>query len=266
MGGEPQTSNLDVFEDLEFLARSPNRIQILEVLSEACRAEKDEIQAAIEGTRTTLTRNLDALEERGLIQTNNPECTITPSGQALVEDFLNLVETGSVAMRFQEFFRWVSADEFDLDLQALADADIYTAASGDPWAMINHHVETIRGIDEGRALLPFTGLHAQEAAYEQVVHKGANGELVVTPDVAETLRTNSEYREVAEELLATGRFDIYEYEGSVPYAINILDETVQLVAAEGDDPQAMLESDTQPVFDWAERTYEEYKRQATPVF
>lgn len=266
MGGDQKATTDDVLEELEFIARTPNRVQILEALSETGQVEKDELQAAIDGERTTLTRNLDALEDRGLIRRSNPACMITPSGEALIEHFLDMLETGRVAVRFQEFFQWISADEFDLNLQALADAELYVTESGDPWAMINRHIEVIREMDEGRAILPFTGLHAQEAAYERVVHEGARGELVVNSHVADTLETNPQYRDIAEELVATGRFDIYKYEGSIPYAINILDETVQLVAADGDEPRAMLESDAEAVFDWAERTYEEYKRQATFLF
>lgn len=265
MGAESTDSSQNVIQDLEFLTRSSNRIQILETLTETDRVEKDELQAAIEADRTTLTRNLDALEERGWIRTDNPTCTVTPAGRDIVGNLLDLEETVEVAVRLQEFFRWIPADEFDLDIQTLADAEILIPEPGDPYSMISRHIEKMKDMEHGYALLPFTGLHAIETAHHQIVHEGASGGIVVEPDVAETFRSNAQYRELAEEMVETGRFTVRVYRGSFPYAINIVDETVHLVAVEDDEPGPMLESDDEDVLEWAEHTYEEHKRQADQV-
>jgi len=252
-------------DDIEFLARSPNRVQILETLAETGHAEKDELQATIDGSRTTLTRNLYALEDRGWIQTANPTCTVTPAGQELVEDFLDVVKSMEVGMRFEEFFKWLSADEFDLDIQALADAELFTPEQEDPYAMINRHVEKLEETEHSRVLLPLTGLHAHETGHEQILTNGAEVELVVTPDVADTHQSAPKYDELTTEMVATNRFDLYVYEGTIPYGLALLDETVQILVDEDGEPRAMLESDGEQVQQWAEHTYETYKNEALPV-
>ena len=265
MKRERTDSNEEVIGHLEFLARSTNRIQILELLANHAHAGKDELQASIEADRTTLTRNLDALDERGWIRTGNPTCTITPAGRDIVDEFLDLEETVEVAARFQEFFRWLSADELDLDIRELADARLFSSASGDPLAMVNRHVEKIRGIKHERALLSLTGLHAYEAAHEQVVENDAQIELVVDQNVADTFQSDSRYKELTSEMATTGRFDVYVYNGRIPYALCLLDETVQIGVDEEGEPRALLETESAAVRDWAEETYEAYKAQATQV-
>lgn len=255
----------DVIEEIEFLSRSTNRVRILEVLAEAGRTEKDALQAAIDADRTTLTRNLDALEDRGWIQLTNPTCIITPAGRDIVEDFRELVETVDTATRFQEFFRWLPADEFDLDLQSLAGAELFVPAPGDPYRVVNQHVARIKNAEDIRVFLPLTGLHAHEKGHRQVVANGAKCELVVTPEVAVVHRSSPEYDSLTREMAATGRFHLYRYDGSIPFGLCLLDDTVQLFADGEGELQAMLETDTEPVRQWAERTFEQYRDQADPV-
>lgn len=255
----------DVIENIEFLARSPNRVQILETLAEVGHAEKDELRTTVEADRTTVTRNLSALEDRGWIRTVNPTCTITPAGRDLVEDFQALVRTADVAARFQHFFRWIAADEFDLDIQALADAELFVPEPADPYTTVNQHVTTIENAEYVRALLPLTGLHAHEKAHEQVVANGAECEIVVTPAVAATHRSAPKYEELTSEMAATDRFHVYQFDGTIPYGLALLDETVQIFADDEGELRAMVETDAEQVYQWAERTFETYKTKASPI-
>nr|WP_137285882.1 hypothetical protein [Halorussus salinisoli] len=88
----------------------------------------------------------------------------------------------------------------------------------------------------GKAILPLVGLHAHEAGYESIVENGAEMELIVSPEVAETLQNEAEYAELTEEMAATGRLHMFKYEGELPYAIVVLDETVQIDVDEAGEP------------------------------
>lgn len=252
-------------EDIEFLARSQTRVQLVKELRQEGELGRDELRSRLDASRTTVQRNVEALEDRGWVQNGNRTYSLASCGELIADDFLNLVDTVSVAEKLQPVLRRVDRSEFDFDLGVLTDAEVTTAEPGDPYAMINKHVETIRNAECGCALLPFTGLHATEAAYEQVIENGSQFELIAERDVARTHQSDPQYKELNKELAKTGRYEIFAYDGSIPFVLCIFDETVQIIASEGDEPQAMLESDAAPIRDWAEQFYEEYKAQATKI-
>lgn len=254
-----------IIDEIAFLVRSPKRVRLLESLSERGNMEKDEFRAAFDGARTTLTRNLEALEGHGLIRRDGLEYSITPAGRAVLLDCLDLVETVEVAYRCSGFFRWLSADEFDLDPRLLAEAEVLVAEPGAPYAMIDRHVEQLRAAEYIRATLPFTGLHAHETVAEQVLNRGTSVELVVNHEVAETHRSHPHYRELTESILDTGRVEYHVYDGELPYGLALLDDVVQLMVAEGDAPRALVESDSAELYTMAADTFEAYKRRATPM-
>ena len=154
----------------------------------------------------------------------------------------------------------VDRSEFDLDLQSLADAKLVVAEPGNPWAMINRHVQLLKRLEQGWFVLPFTGMHAAETASERVVQNGATVEAIVGSSVADTFQSNPNYASAIEETTVTGRSDIFAHDGELPYALNCINDTLQIIAAEGDEPRALVETDSEEVREWAKGEYERYKR------
>jgi predicted transcriptional regulator len=254
----------DGLEEIEFLVRSRTRVRILEELSEED-LTKDELRRRLDGSRTTIQRNLDALADRGLIEDMHPTYSLATRGEYLVADLLDYAEKAETVARLQPFLEWVPKDALGFDIRHLKDATLYTPSEGNPYAMLNNHVNRIDNADSGWGLLPFTGLHATKTAHERVVEHGATFELVVEPDVAETFQSSPRYRELTEEMAETGRFEVLVYDGSMPFSLNLLDEFVQIVVADGEEPRATVESDAAAVSDWAEKTYEAYRDQSRRI-
>lgn len=252
-------------KSVTLLTRSGNRIRILRELVEHEELHRDALYDATDVSRTTLTRNLDSLEEEGWIRESGCTYRITPCGELVATEVLDLLETTRVAKQLQDALRYIPVSELELDLRHLRDADVWVAEPGDPYAMINRHVQTIRNMDRGRGLLRVTGLHAHEAAHEAIHERGAEAELVVIPEVAETLTSKPAYISVVEEMRETGRLDLFVCEGEVPFSLAIIDDTVQIVADEDGEPRALVETDAEEVRAWAEDYYEKYRRQATPI-
>lgn len=251
--------------DVALLTRSRNRIRILEEFVDHGERHRDELRSASDVTRTTLNRNLDALEEAGWVRSDGLTYRLTPCGELVAEAVIDLVETTHVANQLQDALRWLPVSALDLDLRHLGDAEVWVPEPGDPYAMVNHHVRTIRSMERCRALLHVTGLHATEAGHEAVVEGGADAELVVTPAVAETLTGKPEYEALLDEMRATGRCDLLVYDGDVPFSLAVFDGTVQLLADEDGEPRALVESDADAVRTWAVDCYETYRQEADPV-
>jgi predicted transcriptional regulator len=131
--------------------------------------------------------------------------------------------------------------------------------------MINRHVRVVEQTEAHQCLLPLVGLHGHKAAHKQIVDNGATGEIIVGPDALDTLLSDSDYAELTQEMAATGRFSLFQYDGDIPYFVGVLDDVVQIGVDDDGTPRALLESQRSQVRAWAEDTFEEYKRLATPV-
>jgi predicted transcriptional regulator len=240
------------------------RIKFLETLYEKPK-DKPALAEELGMSRSTVDRGIRELETAGLTRYTNGEFTLTTIGEITVSGLFDLIGTIEQRQRLNPFLKWVPDGTFDIDIDLVSDADLLVAEPGDPWSMINRHVELVKTMDDLRALLPFTGLHAHEAGHKQVVEHGAGGELVVEPKIIDIHMSEPKYADLSEEIIATGRFDYFEYPEQLPYALAIIKNTVQIVVSEGDEPRALLESDSPEVKNWAEEKYDEYKQQSEKI-
>lgn len=252
-------------EDIELITRSSNRIHLLAEFYQHRQLSRDHLRETDNMCRTTLQRNLNVLEEEGWIENSGIRYQITPCGELVAEEVLDLVRTTCIANQLQDVFQWISLSELDIDLRLLTDADIWTPEMGDPYAMVNRHIQLLRNAEHYCGLLRVTGLHAHEAGHDAVVHHGAQGELVVTPEIADIHTTKPQYAALTEELFETGRFELFVSEDDLPYSLLIIDETVQIGVDKAGEPQALLESTSDDVLEWANQVYADHKQQAASV-
>jgi predicted transcriptional regulator len=80
--------------------------------------------------------------------------------------------------------------------------------------------------------------------------------------LADAFESQSGYAGLFEELVSTGRFEVFVYDDDIPYLVSIVDETVHIGAHEGEEPRAIVETDSSEVNEWAEGMYHEYKQEA----
>lgn len=227
--------------------------------------DKRALVGDIDCSRSTVDRAIRELESMGIVEYRDGEYTVTPIGETIAGGLEEVMEAVETRLELEPFLEWIPEEEFDLALDHLSGAELWVPEPGDPWAMVNRHVVVLEEANDIRCVLPLTGLHAHEAVYEQVVDGGGRAELIVTPDVARTFRTDPAYADMTAELAATGRYRVFRYDDPIPYFVGVIDDTVQFGADEGGEPRALLESTSPEVRRWAETEIEEYRRGATPV-
>lgn len=249
-------------ETIGFVARSACRAEILAALASDGCLSRANLRDRFDVSRTTVGRNITALEDRELIRRTNGGYVATHTGKAVAASFGDLVETVEVTTKLESIVQWLPDEGFDPDIASLADVELTLAGEGDPYAPVNRHEESLRAIEEGRALLAVTGLSPMRTLAERV-EEGATFEAVVEPDVAETFRSNPSYADCYETLVDTGRFALSVADEPIPYSVVLLDDTVQ-VGLEDDDglPRALLESDSAALREWGIAVYERYERDA----
>lgn len=253
-------------EEIAFLARSGARVRILDVLETEGELERHQVRDRIDASRTTVGRNLDALERRGWIRRSDGRYEITPCGELIASDFFDLVETVNSGSKLQPFLQRFPVPELDVDLDRLSESDLFVATEKDPYRPVNRHVEFMQRDGRFRCMLPSIGLQSMKAARDCVLERCQRQEVIVDADVAETVRAERPYRELFSEMLETGRLEAYVYDGTIQYYLGLAPGTVQ-IGVEDDDgiPRALLESGDEGIAAWAESTFERYRRRAEPL-
>lgn len=256
----------DELQEIEFIARSENRLRILEELRKAGTLSKDELRGTSEVARTTLVRNADALVERGWIENSNNRYSINPCGELLIEELSGLLETVREAKQLQPFFEWMPPAAFGLSVDVLLDADVTVSTSENPYAPVNRHVETIASAERARCLLPAVDPQGIRTVERRFADRDGDEdhELVVTENVAETLRTDPALDGTIENLLSTDSIAVRVSPRDVPYYAGVLDGVVQIGVSDGKGvPQALLETDAEEAREWATALYRDYRNQST---
>lgn len=249
-------------DGLEFLARSQSRVQLFDALSSATYLPKAELRRQLGTSRTTVDRHLNALEERNWIRAVDDGYTTTRVGELVAEELFAFVETIRMARRLAPTMKWLPG-EFDLDVNVLADAEVVLAEPHDPYSVMNHHVRTLRSADRLRGIVPLTGLQIHEGIHEAVVHNDASVKLIVEPRIAETYRSDPEYRRLTEEMERADRFELRVYDSAIPYGVTLLDGSVQIVGI--DDRglmRSLIETEAPRAREWAERVYRRYSAES----
>ena len=252
-------------EDVEFLVRSQARVGILTELADGPRSKR-ELRERIGVDRTTIQRNLDALDKRGWIHREGEGYALDPCAELVVEEFGTFVESVDLADRLQPALQLVDPALLDVDVRCFADATITTAKPGDPWAMVNAHVRRLAELTDAVLMIPLTGLNAKRTLHDRVVDHGARVELIVSPSVLETFRTDPDYIGYYEALKENERMTYRIYEDEMPFYLGLIDdELVQLGVDEDGEPRALVESRNEEVRAWAERRLDAFRAEAEPV-
>lgn len=243
----------------ELMELVKRRSELLECLCDECK-DKRALNDAVGVSRSTVDRGTRELEAVNLITWKDGEYTLTTCGHLAASIYRRYREQMQLLNDYTPLLQWIPIEAFDFELNWLTDADLYLPERGDPYAMINRHVQVINEADQYRVLLPLTGLHAHQAAHDNIVSKGGTGEAIVAPTVADTWQNDESYREYTDEMLATGRFQYSITDEPIPYFVGLFDESlVQIGVSNDEGPRALLETATDEMRSWAKEKLESYK-------
>ena len=130
--------------------------------------------------------------------------------------------------------------------------------------MINYHTNRLEDVDHYRVILPFTGLYSAERVKKRL-ENGTEVEAIVTPTIKDIYFSNPSYHEILQSYFESGSFEAFVSNKAIPFCIAIIDEVVHIIVAENDEPQALLETESAEVHDWAEQKFSEYRSESAQV-
>lgn len=249
---------------IDFLSRSDTRVRLLRYLARETQSSKQELHTIVDASRTTLQRNLAALENKGWITSTDREYEITTAGEWVAEDFVTLVETVDRATQLGPLFELVDTSMFEFDPRRV-DVSVTTSDPGQPQKMIQEHIRSINAATDICLLLPETAIQPLRATHERVLDKEMSATLIVSERVLDTFRSTAEAQEYIAAMQQTGRFRVLLTDTEIPFYLGRLDETVEIGISENNQPRALLSTTDAAVRDWAERTLADYESTATPT-
>lgn len=254
-------------EDIEFLARSSHRVEVLDALADAPRT-RHELKERADVSRITIRRLLEDLEERGWIEHDNGQYEATASGRVVAREFARLQSNLSVADRLDDALEWLPTGEFGFDLARLHDADVLRATSWESQTeAIRHAADLVEEADYLRGTAIGFSHEVVDAIRELVVEDDGRFEAVVDETAFGMIRDDAGLRRRFRDLLASENAALYRYTGAAPLHMVMTFDDIVVICGHVDEgpPPGTLESRDERVHAWAKSYFETALAASEPV-
>lgn len=250
------------FEDIAFLATSPNRVGVLEALAEGSR-DRHALQDELEISQPTASRILRDLREREWVVRTGGHYELTRVGELTIVAFTDLRARLETAHHLSSVAPMLPEEGFDFDLARLRTADVVRIAEGNTGLARSHETAQLASADHVRILTAFAPRQGVKTVWRQVTDEAQYFELVVEASTVTVIQADPDLAEWTREMLASDRAEVYRYDEEIAYPILIADKTVHLALPKGDETSgAWISTDDEVVLDWAEATFEDHRDQA----
>ena len=250
-------------DQILFLARAESRVRVVELLVESGPATQREIRSQLDASRTTVSRSLQSLQERGWVEKSDGAYRLSRAGRIIAAEFARLLDTVNTVQELSEFLRWYPADVDVPDLLDANDVEVTYSTDADPYAPARKQTEILHTAERLRILLPAIDLDSTKTITEQITQRGLELETVVSPNVESTIESD-EFAPLMREKMQTGRSAVFIAQESLPFYLGLADcGRIQVGLADEDGfPRALLETANESISSWAEGVYRDYREQA----
>jgi predicted transcriptional regulator len=240
-------------DGIAFLANSENRVAVIRLLVEEPQSH-DEICDRIGASRVTTARILREFEERDWITRSGQECTTTPTGEWVCDEFTRLLEEMEAERRLREPLQWMPSDLLTFDVQRIRDAELMVLEESDATAIIRRILEFRRSSDRIRGVTRTVAPVFIENDWESTVHGDLPIECILDASTFDAIRDDTTLRRQFREITESERSDILRYDEDEPLVMMILcDETVLMCGhAEQGPPPGTIQITDEAVRSWAE--------------
>ncbi len=252
-------------EEIEFLALSSNRVEVLRLLSEG-RHTRTELADETGASQATLGRILSDFADRSWIRHDGSEYVATATGRLVAEGFTDLQEILETEAKLREIVDYLPTHAMDFDLRRLSDATITTPSATRPNAPLSRLLDFLRTGEEIRTFSHTFNGQTLGVVRDRVTAGEQRFRGVFGQNAIDALADESGLRRQLEALLDAENAEIRVREEGVPIAIMIVDEVVCLLLRdETGILRAAVDTDDDAVRSWAEDSLDHYWRTAMPL-
>lgn len=252
-------------DDVAFLVRADHRVEVLTALADRPRS-RTALEELTDVSRTTVGRSLQGLEERGWVVGDGREYRATEPGAFVAAGVESLVDRIDVERALRDVWDLLPTGESGFGLEACRDAVVTVARTDDPYAPLNRWVELLDASDRLRFVGSDVGLvEPCREELRRMILGGMRAEVVDPPEHARhVLSTHPEF---CEAVFGSENLALLVHEGLPEYGLGILDDRVTVCGYHPEDGtvRVVVDTDAADVREWAESTYESYRRDARPL-
>jgi predicted transcriptional regulator len=252
-------------EEIEFLALSPNRVRVLELLAEQDRTRR-ELSERTDASQPTLGRILRDFQDRAWITRDGSDYRATATGRLVADGFTDLVDIVETERKLRDVVTWLPADALGFDLRHLSDATITVPSRTRPNAPVQRILELLGDAD--RTLIFSHAFNEQSLeVIQRAVREGTQTfRGVISPAAIDALAGDSRLRESLQELIAAENATVRLSDDEIPLAATVADDVIHLLLRdENGILRASVDTDDPAVLAWAEETHERYWERSSPL-
>lgn len=250
--------------DVEFLIRSTNRLDVLGALQDGPR-DRNDLRSETDFSRVTLSRILGDLTDRGWVTRRNDQYEITAEGTIVATEVGRLFANLEAVDTLDGTLRWLPTERFDFELERLADAEVMLPDEHDLTAQIRWVDSRIQDADRIRSVGTWVAAEILETLVESTVDGGCVCEGILEGHVVDHIRADPDLREPVRVLLESDRASLYRYGGDeARITMSILPDGVLLCGQQGarSFPEAVATTD-EVVVEWATERFESLRAEST---
>jgi len=254
----------EVLEEMEFLALSANRVDVLRLVAKAPQT-RAELQAETGASQPTLGRILRDFETRRWVQTDAGTYTATATGRLVADGLSELYASLETDHQLRDLVDWLPVDELTFDLRALNGATITVPTQTRPSAPVTRVIDLVESATRVSVLSHAFNEQTLRAVTDWVT-SGGTFSGVFSKAAIEPVADDAVLAQQLRTLLAADTARIRIYDGPVPLAVTVTDTRVSLLLR--DDAgrlEAAIDTDNETVRSWAMDVYQQYDEQAEPL-
>ena len=250
--------------ELEFLARSENRVAVLQSLATEPRT-RGELGERTGASQATLGRILDDFRARSWVRREDGRYVATATGQLLAEGLTDLLETVETEQRLRDIAPYLPTAVPGFELTQFADATITVPTQTRPTAPLQRVLERMQNAERLSAVSHTLNERSLGVITDRVTAGRQSFEGVFTEEAIETLAADERSWAALTDLAASDGAQLWIRSGDVPLAATVGDGVVTFLLRDDDGlVQAAVETERSAVKGWVTDTIDRYRETATP--
>lgn len=255
----------DVLEEIEFLALSGNRIDVLNAVCDGARTRR-ELAELTGASQPTLGRVLRDFDERNWVERTPDGYAATATGRLVAGGITDLYEILETESKLRDIVEWLPTDVMTFDLRRLHDATIVVPTQTRPSAPVRQVTGLVQHADRVRVVSHAFNERTLEGIRERTVEQGGTFEGVFSASAIEPVAEDAVLRRQLRDLLTAANAEIRICDDDVPLAVTVADGVVNLLVRDDNGMlQASLQSDDAGVCQWATELHQRYWQDAQPL-
>ena len=252
-------------DDIEFLARSDHRVTALDALATRPQSRTD-LRELTGVSRSTVGRTLREFEARRWIRREGHQYEATQLGGFVASGLRELIDRLETERKLRDVWQWLPVEASGFSIEMGSDAVVTAARTDDPYRPVNRFASLLRETDRFRFVGFDRGLlePCKDELARQIVD-GMRTEIIDPPRAARHIL--STYPEHCSEPLKSENLAVRVHDDVPPYGIALFDQRIGISGHNPDSGtvRALIDTDAPETREWAESTYDTYRRNSRPL-